>query len=328
MFCLAFVLSATAANERAKYLKADFEQKYLAWREYIDLHPEFKMMSEASSQFTCPQFKEIVKLGPSALPYIVQKIETDPNEKYLWMAIDNIAKVKIYAKYDNVKKITIFPDFPEVEAKENVYIYWWKNGHKSTPNFLDSRNKKWKELKIQNNKKEADIEYRKILDLGIASIHYMIDKVKEGDIELIDGISFLTDGKLKKGISKNEAIKWWKENKEDWLIPFPNKQPVANAGQDFEAESGKQVHLDGSNSSDPDKDKLEFIWRQTGGPTVKLEDADSVKPKFTAPSVKEKTVLSFELMINDGNPVKSVHPDCQSGQSEPAIVKVTILPKK
>lgn len=154
MCCLVVIFCNGCENKKgtSKNPKVEFERKYAVWRDYISSHPEFKVMSIATTQYTCPQFTEIVKLGLPALPYIVRKIE-EVNDQYLWMAIDKITKVKIYAKYDEVKKETVYPDFPDV--KENVYIYWWREGHKSTQNLLEERYAKWKELKMQQKEKEA-----------------------------------------------------------------------------------------------------------------------------------------------------------------------------
>lgn len=222
MCCLVVIFCNGCENKKgtSKNPKVEFERKYAVWRDYISSHPEFKVMSIATTQYTCPQFTEIVKLGLPALPYIVRKIE-EVNDQYLWMAIDKITKVKIYAKYDEVKKETVYPDFPDV--KENVYIYWWREGHKSTQNLLEERYAKWKELKMQQKEKEAGAEYQRILDLGIAALPYMVEKVKKGDIELIEEMSELTNGQLKKGTNKEDVEKWWNQNKESWIIPFPKE---------------------------------------------------------------------------------------------------------
>ena len=220
MCCLVVTVCNGCENKKAtsKNPKEEFQRKYTVWSDYLASHPEFKVMSEATTQYTCPQFKEIVKLGLPALPFIVQKIE-EANDQYLWMAIDKIAKVKIYAKYDEVKKETVFPDFPNV--KENVYVYWWKEGHKSTQSFLEQRYAEWKELKKQQKEKEASAEYKRILDLGIAALPYMVEKVKKGDTELIEAISELTNDQLKKDADKEDVEKWWNQNKGSWIIPFP-----------------------------------------------------------------------------------------------------------
>ena len=61
-----------------------------------------------------------------------------------------------------------------------------------------------------------------------------------------------------------------------------NTPPLANAGADQTASSGKAVTLDGSGSSDPDNAPaaLTYVWTQTGGATVSLTGATGRESRF------------------------------------------------
>jgi hypothetical protein len=91
-----------------------------------------------------------------------------------------------------------------------------------------------------------------------------------------------------------------------------NKAPVASAGADQLVNEGATVTLDGSASTDSDKDNLIYSWSTLSN--VLLSDSESSKPTFIAPEVKRDSVISFSLIVNDGKV-----------NSSPATVKITVL---
>jgi hypothetical protein len=60
------------------------------------------------------------------------------------------------------------------------------------------------------------------------------------------------------------------------------------------------VTLDGSKSSDPNKNKLTYQWTQTSGPSVTLSDSSSANPRFASPIVNSPVSLKFQLVVNNG----------------------------
>jgi len=79
-----------------------------------------------------------------------------------------------------------------------------------------------------------------------------------------------------------------------------NQAPIANAGPDQTVNEGSLVNLNGTASFDPNGNTITFLWTQTAGPTVTLSNPASATPTFAAPQVTTNTVLTFQLVVNDG----------------------------
>lgn len=85
-----------------------------------------------------------------------------------------------------------------------------------------------------------------------------------------------------------------------------NAAPTADAGADQDnIIPGATVMLDGGGSSDPDGDTLTYVWMQTGGTSVTLENANTATPSFIAPGGGGD--VTFELTVSDG--IESSAPD-------------------
>ncbi|TLY00225.1 MAG: tandem-95 repeat protein, partial [Thaumarchaeota archaeon] len=81
-----------------------------------------------------------------------------------------------------------------------------------------------------------------------------------------------------------------------------NHGPIVVAGPEQTVAEGILVTLNASGSSDPDDDGLSYSWTQINGPSVKLTNADTAFPSFTAPSVNSTgATLTFQLAVDDGH---------------------------
>jgi len=76
-----------------------------------------------------------------------------------------------------------------------------------------------------------------------------------------------------------------------------NHAPTALAGQDMDVEMGARVTLDGSGSTDPDGDEIDYTWTQVAGAPVPLQDAQGANPWFDAAA---QGTFEFDLVVSDG----------------------------
>jgi K319L-like, PKD domain len=64
---------------------------------------------------------------------------------------------------------------------------------------------------------------------------------------------------------------------------------------------GEIVSLNGSGTHDPDSNHLYYAWSQDGGIPVSINDDDQPVAHFTAPTVSQNSILSFNLLVEDEN---------------------------
>ncbi len=79
---------------------------------------------------------------------------------------------------------------------------------------------------------------------------------------------------------------------------WQNRNPIANAGTDQAVNEGDLVALDGTGSNDPDNDVITYHWSTPTG--IMLSSENDAKPTFTSPEVKNDSILTFYLTVNDG----------------------------
>ena len=95
-----------------------------------------------------------------------------------------------------------------------------------------------------------------------------------------------------------------------------NNPPVADAGQNFAADEGITVALNGSASSDSEDSDLAYSWQQvdSSGYAITLDDPNSATPSFTTPIVSADIELIFQLTVTDS-----------LGKSSDANVSISVI---
>jgi hypothetical protein len=203
-----FVPSLAAAEE--KEMGRAFEDLWKRWKERV-----FRDLTESSGPglYSCDEFKDIVALGPRAVPAIIHKMDAgeDPLAFQLRVALARITK----KRFDRQKMRKIRTN----EERTRVWVQWWRNAEKETAPQFRKLFLQWKELKAQGRPKEAAQVFVRMRDMGIIVLPLMVKKVEQGESDFIAAISELSDGKLAKNARASECLDWWKKNRQKWLLP-------------------------------------------------------------------------------------------------------------
>jgi hypothetical protein len=244
MLCIVNTL-LRAEMQKNENLKAVFETKYKAWKDYCS-QPSISLSSNTTPYINNNPYREMIKLGIPALPYMMEKIGSDPSGHFLCAvmphnlktAVPMITKKKFHITQTGQKpgefrwSVEEFPDMKELDKPPvgyKLWLRWWKEGATCTSQQFEKFYREWKDFSQEGTQTEAKAKYQRMIELGVAALPYMIEKVGQGDVELVPAISELTDSKVNKDAKPTECLNWWKENKEKWIISFPEVEPQTSA---------------------------------------------------------------------------------------------------
>lgn len=217
--CIWFIDAKAQEN-----IKSLFEEKYQSWREYIK-QPQIRRQSADEAFIDNRSFNEIVALGISAIPYIVEKLEADINSNNrLIYAMQKITKKKFTLTRvgDNEWEIEDFPGFKRElgnQGQARLWIEWYHSGRVQTPQRFSQLYTDWKNLKKQGKTNEANAKYQRICDLGIDALPLIMQQIEKGDKDLVPVVSYLTDNNVKPDTKPSDCLNWWNNNKDMWTLP-------------------------------------------------------------------------------------------------------------
>ena len=202
------LLNTVAILNAENNIKGQFDQKYRMWKEFMASNKAIFLTDTTGRQSM--YFDEIIKLGPSAVPYIIEKMKTDP---VLWYAVRVISK-KCFEKHE-------WNETNNDKDAATLFLNWYNYGRFQTSQQFEKLYTESKNLKKVTKIKESETKenYQMIKNLGIDALPYMVEKVKQGDTNLIPIISELADGEIKSTAKPAECIEWWQKNKEKWTLP-------------------------------------------------------------------------------------------------------------
>jgi hypothetical protein len=84
-----------------------------------------------------------------------------------------------------------------------------------------------------------------------------------------------------------------------------NQAPLINIAEFTELNEGDTITLDASASQDSDGSISSFLWSQTSGSEVLIENANTATPTFTFPLLSDDEVMTFSLTVIDNEGAQS-----------------------
>ena len=235
-----------------------FEARFAEWLIYFRGAPSI-LRSDRLEFFDSVQYKDLLNLGPRAVPFMVEKAETTDLAKAddrtrmavseLWHAALRITNVTLQTKYDgNEMK---YLDFPNMPFGPDAYPYWWHEGRKNIPALFAEAYGRWKKLRagspgplvlatrqtlidldtkvLRSPEKKTPLGqlFDEVCGLGIDVLPLLIEKLDQNDYDALPFVDKLTDGVgvffgFKAEDRVSGTLFWWKQNKDDWLLPPPD----------------------------------------------------------------------------------------------------------
>lgn len=229
LLLLATLTQANSGRTQDQDMGTLLEMKYHAWVESLPQTRSFSSVFDRDANYDRnPAFQEIVGLGLSAVPHIMNKLEK--GEAWgLEYALGRITKwtfhygkrVESPGRY--VLFIEEYPDMqhsPDPPMARDVCLRWWRGGRRETPERFAKLYAEWKTLKSEGKEDEAQQKYQRIKDLGIDALPLIVEQLRAGNMDLMPVMSYLTDGQCPT-TDRQQCVQWWDANRDKWTLPLP-----------------------------------------------------------------------------------------------------------
>jgi hypothetical protein len=213
--CLAVLLRSACQAGEDEDRKA-FEERYATWKTWVGKNLVSSDLSASK------EFFSIAELGPSVIPFVVEKIETNPDD-YDFALVGVISRLTGYWF-----KLGEWPEnepgderFDFNKRRVLTYIRWWKKGRFKTGERFTEQSAEWHKLQGAGKTEEAEKAFRRIVYLGTPVLPYLIEHVEKAP-EFVVAISRLTtrwDGGMPTNATPSECKAWWEQNKARYELP-------------------------------------------------------------------------------------------------------------
>jgi hypothetical protein len=200
-------------------IKTEFDKKIKSWQTYIS---KTKNLDDTKTHINSSPFKNLVALGVPAVPFVIKRLETNPDAIWLNKVLEKILKIRRFeSTYDKEKKQFVFNKDLNVSDGVNIWVRWWKVDKYNTKERFDKIYKEYEQVRSLRSHKTYREKYEKVTDEGIPILSKLIKKIRRGEDTLIPMVAVLTNGEVKILTSVKKTLEWWDEKgKEIWADPL------------------------------------------------------------------------------------------------------------
>ncbi len=143
-------------------------------------------------------------------------------------ALEQLLRLKFRHEYRDGLRNIAFEEFPELGAiplrghSKRLWPYWWGLEPEFSRKRFEQHYGQWRQAPGRTPPLKSAVAYYagKVVAVGVPALPFMIDKLEDGDTEMIKLISRLTGGELEPTATRAECLQWWQTNKDKWLLPF------------------------------------------------------------------------------------------------------------
>ncbi|NLW49353.1 MAG: hypothetical protein GXY85_00735, partial [Candidatus Brocadiaceae bacterium] len=210
----------------------EFEVRYREWRQEMEEAAPNTVMWTSPPDYAGPARDRIATMGLSAVPIAVERAD----EPWVTSVFEWITRWHSHGerrKPQGEDRLWVFPEFPDISYGPYdppdvrlILWRWWEEADVLVPRLFAERYRLWKESVAEGSPEQAARRLQRLRELGVWALPLMIEKVREGDGDLIASVSYLTDGALPADATPRECLDWWEANREHWTVPPPPAERI------------------------------------------------------------------------------------------------------
>ena len=186
-----------------------------------------------------PAFQEMISLGPSCLPYLMESRRQTGLEFNLLVVAAEILKLppesvsgETVAVFRKSLESKMRNGYKEAEEKLPILMGKWSEAKRETDvpalwHDVTVLDPEFRILRTERQLTPLGEVYTEIQNLGIFVLPLLMREVKKGEYDFLPIIGFLTNGSApldgwgRADEAANACLQWWEEHRSEWIVDVP-----------------------------------------------------------------------------------------------------------